>query len=776
MWFALKSSIGGRVATNRINGRRVGVFRSTCKCPIPPSSPTRPGAASCRRWQGAPSRFASRCTRISVRSSICSRSATPHGSASKSRVTEVGVQELIDRAARERANGVSVTYVITLAAHAQPSSACCRCASSIPAFEAAEWECTLAPSSRGTGVFLEAARLVGSFAFGTLGTHRLEARVLLQNGRANGALRKLGAVQEGVLRRSVRRARRILRSGALVDAERGLGRALGLDGAARALMNQLPRRCALLRQRPSSRIGVALLAVCLPHATFDQPLLFLALLAAVVDVGLAEGLPAADHERLDDVGVVRGRLRVAAAARPARDDARRRRQRLQPVQSEQQGAQPALSHAVQHGVARRDRAGRRPGVSPARRRRDTAIRWTALARPLVGAATVVFPPEHRAGRDGDRAVDARRRSSRTWHNNFLWSAPSYFVGAGSAALAAVVRRPRRLLGGAAHLRAALSHLPHLQGLHGPHRGRAAARAADLGPAPGDDRSAGARDRRQGSDDADRTSGACRSTPPGWRRRSGCRQAEIQGVKTAALLHDIGKLAVPEHILSKPGPLTQEEFQKIRIHPQVGAEIIAAVPFPYPVAPLILSHHERWDGKGYPQGLAGEDIPIGARILTIVDYYDAVTTRAAVSQGAQPRQRDRPAEARSGARARSAAGARCSSRCCRRSIAELGAGRAGSRSRRSRRRRSPGRRRSGLVPARRAERVREHRAGAPRDLRAVRDRAVDGHQPRRGRHDGADLVEADEDHSVVGLRAVPAAARRRHARSAASRPASMRRGC
>src|SRR5206468_2632970 len=107
--------------------------------------------------------------------------------------------------------------------------------------------------------------------------------------------------------------------------------------------------------------------------------------------------------------------------------------------------------------------------------------------------------------------------------------------------------------------------------------------------------------------------------------AGLSDADIQGVKTAALLHDIGKLAVPEHILSKPGPLTQEEFQKIRIHPQVGAEIIARVPFPYPVAPLILSHHERWDGKGYPQALAGDQIPIGARILTIVDYYDAVTT-------------------------------------------------------------------------------------------------------------------------------------------------------
>ena len=112
---------------------------------------------------------------------------------------------------------------------------------------------------------------------------------------------------------------------------------------------------------------------------------------------------------------------------------------------------------------------------------------------------------------------------------------------------------------------------------------------------------------------------------GLAKAAGASDADIQGVKTAALLHDIGKLAVPEHILSKPGPLTQEEFQKIRIHPQVGAEIIAAVPFPYPVAPLILGHHERWDGKGYPQGLQGEEIPIGARILTIVDYYDAVTT-------------------------------------------------------------------------------------------------------------------------------------------------------
>ena len=108
------------------------------------------------------------------------------------------------------------------------------------------------------------------------------------------------------------------------------------------------------------------------------------------------------------------------------------------------------------------------------------------------------------------------------------------------------------------------------------------------------------------------------------RELGMSSAEIQAVRTAALLHDIGKLAIPEHILSKPGPLTAEEFQKVQAHPQVGADIIAAVPFPYPVAPFIQHHHERWDGRGYPRGLEGEEIPLGARILFLVDYFDALT--------------------------------------------------------------------------------------------------------------------------------------------------------
>ncbi len=101
--------------------------------------------------------------------------------------------------------------------------------------------------------------------------------------------------------------------------------------------------------------------------------------------------------------------------------------------------------------------------------------------------------------------------------------------------------------------------------------------------------------------------------------------ETEALRAAALLHDIGKLAVPEQIINKPGKLTPEEFEKMKVHPLVGAEILERVAFPYPVAPIVRSHHERWDGTGYPEGLAGEQIPMGARILAAVDCLDALAS-------------------------------------------------------------------------------------------------------------------------------------------------------
>ncbi|HUN88593.1 MAG TPA: HD domain-containing phosphohydrolase [Terriglobales bacterium] len=106
---------------------------------------------------------------------------------------------------------------------------------------------------------------------------------------------------------------------------------------------------------------------------------------------------------------------------------------------------------------------------------------------------------------------------------------------------------------------------------------------------------------------------------------GISEDEMAALKAAAVLHDIGKLAVPEHIISKPGKLTPEEFEKMKVHPVVGAEILEQVHFPYPVAPIVRSHHEKWDGTGYPDGLAGEAIPIGSRILAAVDCLDALAS-------------------------------------------------------------------------------------------------------------------------------------------------------
>jgi diguanylate cyclase (GGDEF)-like protein/putative nucleotidyltransferase with HDIG domain len=245
---------------------------------------------------------------------------------------------------------------------------------------------------------------------------------------------------------------------------------------------------------------------------------------------------------------------------------------------------------------------------------------TSVARPLVGAATVYFVLN--SGLIALAIALASRQPLLTiWQTNFLWSGPSYFVGAGAAALASwmvthvgfwlapltfapiylTYRTYRVYLG-------RIEAQQYVQETSDLHLATIEALAAAI---DAKDQMTRVHIRR------------VQAYAAGLAEAVNLSPAEIQAVRTAALLHDIGKLAIPAHILSKPGPLTPEEFAKVRIHPQIGAEIIASVPFPVPVAPIILSHHERWDGTGYPQGLKGEAIPLGARIISIVDYFDVV---------------------------------------------------------------------------------------------------------------------------------------------------------
>ena len=100
---------------------------------------------------------------------------------------------------------------------------------------------------------------------------------------------------------------------------------------------------------------------------------------------------------------------------------------------------------------------------------------------------------------------------------------------------------------------------------------------------------------------------------------------LRALEAAALLHDVGKIGIPEHILNKPGKLTTEEYDVMKGHVAIGAEILSGIEFPFPVVPIVKSHHENWDGTGYPAGLRGEEIPLAARILTVVDCFDALTS-------------------------------------------------------------------------------------------------------------------------------------------------------
>jgi putative nucleotidyltransferase with HDIG domain len=117
----------------------------------------------------------------------------------------------------------------------------------------------------------------------------------------------------------------------------------------------------------------------------------------------------------------------------------------------------------------------------------------------------------------------------------------------------------------------------------------------------------------------------------WRRVSGGDDTSLFWFRIGALLHDVGKLMVPAEVLNKPGKLTDEEWQLIQRHPSAGVELLADIDFPWDVRPIVESHHERWDGKGYPHKLEGEAIPLTARVLCIADVYDALTSKRSYKQ-------------------------------------------------------------------------------------------------------------------------------------------------
>ena len=244
---------------------------------------------------------------------------------------------------------------------------------------------------------------------------------------------------------------------------------------------------------------------------------------------------------------------------------------------------------------------------------------------LVRAAAVVAPLYFLVNTGliaGAIALSTRQPVARIWHRNFLWSAPSYLAGAALAA-AATMAWQRGLFVWLALLAAPLYLV--FRSYH-----TVVARLREE-----QDETRRAMDVQLATIEALALAIEAKAgcTPEHVRsiqlyaatlaEAVGLSDNEVQAVRTAALLHDVGNMAVPEHILAKPEALTPEEFERVKVHPRAGAEILRNVPFGAPVAELVLCHHERWDGLGYPNGLRGEAIPVGARILAIADCYSTL---------------------------------------------------------------------------------------------------------------------------------------------------------
>ena len=243
---------------------------------------------------------------------------------------------------------------------------------------------------------------------------------------------------------------------------------------------------------------------------------------------------------------------------------------------------------------------------------------------ILLAASLVFFFLNTAPVAGVVALTENRRLAQTWRDCYFWSFPFYVVGASIAWLLCLVSRNFNWLGSLLLMpilffvyrsyRVYLGRLEdekrHAQEVAGLHLRTIEALALAI---EAKDHATHEHLRR------------VRTYVEEIGKDMHLSDLELDALRAAALLHDIGKLAVPEHILSKPGKMTAEEFEKMKIHPIVGAEILECVGFPCPVAPIVEAHHEKWDGSGYPFGLKGEEIPIGARILTAVDSLDALAS-------------------------------------------------------------------------------------------------------------------------------------------------------
>ena len=221
------------------------------------------------------------------------------------------------------------------------------------------------------------------------------------------------------------------------------------------------------------------------------------------------------------------------------------------------------------------------------------------------------------------ALDARKNMYLVWRNNLSWTVATYFTGASVAALIAlnVISLSFVVLAAAAPIvlmtyasyntyrQKIESHICELRELNSLYMRTVESLALAV---DAKDQTTHGHIRR------------VRAYAVGLARFHGVTDPiELLAIETGALLHDIGKLAIEDFILNKPGKLSQQEFERVKIHSAAGEEILKQIQFPFPVAKYVRSHHERWDGTGYPDQLQGEQIPLGARILTIADSYDAI---------------------------------------------------------------------------------------------------------------------------------------------------------